>query len=61
MIFLSVSSLLFVGRRTAILVTEIDMTHRAKMESLIADVSEVQLSLLSNVFPRHIIEFLSGL
>jgi len=38
--------------RSAILVMQTDMTIRAKMEAALAEASEVQLSMLSNIFPR---------
>ena len=36
-----------------------DMTDRALMEAALAQVSEAQLDMLTNIFPRHILNFLT--
>ena len=38
--------------RSAILIMQTDMTSRALMEAKLAEVSEAQLTMLSNIFPR---------
>jgi class 3 adenylate cyclase len=43
----------------AIVIEQCDVTRRVIMEDLIMGMSESQLSLLSDIFPRHVIEFLS--
>ena len=40
------------SRRPAMLLMQTDMTSRALMEATLAEVSEAQLSMLSNIFPR---------
>ncbi|GAX73391.1 hypothetical protein CEUSTIGMA_g844.t1 [Chlamydomonas eustigma] len=43
----------------AILLVQTDVTARMQMETTLADMSEGQLSLLSTIFPRHVVEHLS--
>ena len=38
--------------RPAMLLMQTDMTSRALLEATLAEVSEAQLSMLSNIFPR---------
>ena len=43
----------------ALLLVQTDMTERVTMELSLATLSEGQLSLLSSIFPRHVVEHLS--
>jgi hypothetical protein len=41
-------------RRLSLLVTQYDVTERARLETHLSDLIEAQLTLLSQVFPRHV-------
>ncbi|GAX81666.1 hypothetical protein CEUSTIGMA_g9094.t1 [Chlamydomonas eustigma] len=45
--------------RQAIMIMQNDVTNRVNAESILTGLSEGQLSMLSGIFPRHVIEFLS--
>ncbi|GAX75796.1 hypothetical protein CEUSTIGMA_g3239.t1 [Chlamydomonas eustigma] len=47
------------GSNMALLIVQTDITARMQMETALADMSEGQLSLLSTIFPRHVVEHLS--
>lgn len=54
-----VNSFACVCYRPALMVTQKDVTGRAELEAHVAQLTETQLVLLTQIFPRHIIEFLS--
>jgi hypothetical protein len=46
-------------RRPSLALTHKDVTRRTALEQMVAAMSEAQLALLSEVFPRHVIELLA--
>ena len=47
------------GNGSVVILMQSDVTQRTRLEASIVELSEAQCSMLSSVFPRHIIEFLS--
>jgi hypothetical protein len=47
------------GQGSVVILMQSDVTQRTQLEASIVELSEAQCSMLSSVFPRHIIEFLS--
>ncbi|GFH14500.1 guanylate cyclase domain-containing protein, partial [Haematococcus lacustris] len=43
----------------ALLLSNRDVTERAHLENMLSELMEAQLSLLSHIFPRHVVESLS--
>ncbi|GAX81550.1 hypothetical protein CEUSTIGMA_g8978.t1 [Chlamydomonas eustigma] len=48
------------GGSPLLLLVQTDVSERIHMETLLGNMSEGQLSLLSSIFPRHVVEFLSA-
>ncbi|GFH07034.1 guanylate cyclase domain-containing protein, partial [Haematococcus lacustris] len=46
-------------REGGLLVVQQDTTDTSAMEALLADLAESQLRMASNIFPRHVLEFLA--
>jgi hypothetical protein len=41
-----------------LLLLQVDITSRALMEARMAALTETQLTMLENMFPRHVLEFM---
>ena len=44
----------------AVLLLQTDITARAQMEMRMAALTESQLTMLENMFPRHVLEYIMG-
>ena len=47
------------ARSATLLLVQRDVTERAQLENTLSELTEAQLAMLSQIFPRHVIEALS--